>query len=78
MFESRVYYKSEQNVFRYYYFIDSKNEADYNDFVNNAKSASIYDTGITPTYEEQLLTLSTCSYHVKDGRFAVVAKKSSN
>lgn len=75
VFESRVYYKSEKNVFRYYYFLDSKNEAEYNDFVNNCKSASLYNINITPKYEEQLLTLSTCSYHVKDGRFAVVAKQ---
>ena len=75
VFESRVYLKSEKNVFRYYYFINSKNEEEYNDFVNNAKRASLYDTGITASFNEQLLTLSTCSYHVKDGSFAVVAKK---
>ena len=26
-------------------------------------------------YGDQLITLSTCSYHVKDGRFAVVGRK---
>ena len=46
-----------------------------NDFVNNAKKASLYDTGITAKYGEQLLTLSTCSYHTKNGRFVIVAKK---
>lgn len=30
------------------------------------------------TYGDQLITLSTCDYHVEDGRFAVVAKKISN
>ena len=75
VFYSRVYYKSEQNVFRYYYFIDAKNEQEYNDFVKNAKTASIYDTGVTAKYEEQLLTLSTCEYSQNNGRFVVVAKK---
>ena len=78
VFESRVYYTNEQNVFRYYYFVNCENEQDYNEFVKNAKSASLYDTGKTATYGEQLLTLSTCSYHVKDGRFAVVARKMSD
>ena len=77
-FESKVYYKSEKNVFRYYYFINSKNEQDYNNFVSNAKKASFYDTGKTATYGEQLMTLSTCSYHTQDGRFAVVARKVDN
>ncbi len=75
VFYSRVYYKSEQNVFRYYYFINANNKQEYNDFINNAKNASIYDTGITANYGEQLLTLSTCEYSQNDGRFVVVAKK---
>lgn len=75
VFYSRVYYKSEKNVFRYYYFVNAENEEEYNEFVNSAKKASIYDTGITATYGEQLLTLSTCEYSQEDGRFAIVAKK---
>ena len=75
VFYSRVYYKSEKNVFRYYYFVNANNEQEYNDFVNNAKKASIYDTGVNANYGDQLLTLSTCEYSQKDGRFVVVAKK---
>lgn len=74
-FRSKVYYKSDRNVFRYYYFVNASNENEYNNFVKNAKSASLYDTGVTANYGEQLLTLSTCAYHTEDGRFAVVAKK---
>ncbi len=71
VFYSRVYYKSEKDVFRYYYFVNANNEAEYNE----AKKASIYDTGITAEYGDQLLTLSTCEYSQEDGRFAIVAKK---
>lgn len=74
-FYSRVYYKSEKNAFRYYYFINADNEEEYNEFVKNAKETSIYDTGKTAEYGDQLITLSTCSYHTEDGRFAVVARK---
>ncbi len=77
-FESKVYYKTEKNVFRYYYFINAQNENEYNEFVKNAKNASFYDTGKTAVYGEQLITLSTCSYHTEDGRFAVVARKINN
>lgn len=75
VFYSRVYYKSEKDVFRYYYFINAENEEEYNDFVNNCKKSSIYDTGVMASYGDQLLTLSTCEYSQKDGRFVVVAKK---
>lgn len=75
VFKSRVYYKSETNVFRYYYFINAKNEAEYDEFVQNAKNASLYNIDATASYNEQLITLSTCSYYVKDGRFAIVARK---
>lgn len=74
-FKSRVYAQNETNVFRYYYFVNAESGADYNEYVNNVKQASLYDTGNTATFGDQLLTLSTCDYEVKNGRFAVVAKK---
>lgn len=75
VFYSRVYYKDEKNVFRYYYFVNAKDENEYNNYVKQSKDASIYDTGVTAKYGEQLLTLSTCEYSQEDGRFVVVAKK---
>lgn len=78
VFKSRVYYQSEKNVFRYYFFVNAETEQEYNDFVTNAKNASLYNIEATATFGEQLITLSTCSYHVKDGRFAVVGRKIGN
>jgi SrtB family sortase len=75
VFYSRVYYKNEKNVFRYYYFVNAQNEQEYNTFVNSAKKASIYDTGVTAKFGDQLMTLSTCEYSQKDGRFVIVLKK---
>ena len=74
-FKSRVYYKSEKNVFRYYYFINSESEEEYNQFVKNAKNVSLYPIDATANYGDQLITLSTCSYYVEDGRFAVVGRR---
>ena len=74
-FKSRVYYKSEKNVFRYYFFLNSESEEEYNQFVKNAKNVSLYPIDATANYGDQLITLSTCSYYVQDGRFAVVGRK---
>ena len=75
VFKSRVYYKTEKNVFRYYFFVNANSEVEYNEFVQNAKKASLYDIDKTAQFGDQLITLSTCSYHVEDGRFAVVGRK---
>lgn len=74
-FNSRVYYKDETGVFRYYFFVDAETEDEYNEYVSQSKAASLYDTGLSASYGEQLMTLSTCDYRVENGRFAVVAKK---
>lgn len=75
VFYSKVYYQDEKDVFRYYYFINAETEADYNNYVAESKKVSLYDTGKTATYGEQLLTLSTCEYSQEDGRFVIVARK---
>ena len=75
VFLSRVYYKSETDVFRYYYFINAENEQEFNEYVQNSKDASLYDIEATAEYGDQLLTLSTCEFSQEDGRLAVVARK---
>ena len=75
VFPSRVYYQTEKNVFRYYYFIHAETKEEYDNFVENAKKASLYEIDKTAEYGDQLMTLSTCSYHTEDGRFVVIARK---
>ncbi len=75
VFYSRVYYTDEKNVFRYYFFTNAETQEEYDYYVSEAKKASIYDTGVSANYGEQLITLSTCEYSKKNGRFVVVAKK---
>ncbi len=35
----------------------------------------MYDTGVDASYGDEFITLSTCAYHVEDGRFVVVGKR---
>ena len=74
VFKSKVYYTSD-NVFKYYFFINPKTEEKYNDYIKNIKQESLYKIEKTANYGTQLITLSTCSYHVKDGRFVIVGAK---
>lgn len=75
VFTSRIYYKSEKDLYRWYYFINAENEEEYSEYVNYVKQESLYDTGKTAKYGEQLITLITCEYSAEDGRLAVVARK---
>lgn len=74
VFRSRVY-SEEEIVFKYYQFIDAVSEAEFDSNMRQMAAASLYDTGVTASYGDRLLTLSTCDYQEKDGRFVVVAKK---
>lgn len=51
------------------------NEEEFNEFMQEVHAREMYDTGIDAEYSDQLLTLSTCEYFYKNGRFVVVAKK---
>ncbi len=65
----------EKGEFRYYYYTDLTYKEDYDYFLENVKNDSLYDTGVEAEWGDELLTLSTCSYHTKNGRFVVVAKR---
>lgn len=74
VFRSRVY-SEDEIVFKYYQFIDAQSEQEFDSYMNDMKGMSLYDTGVTAQYGDRLLTLSTCDYQEKNGRFVVVAKK---
>lgn len=65
----------DSDAFKYYEFVNAGNEQEFMDYVNHIKSMSVIDTGVDVKYGDTLVTLSTCAYHVENGRFAVVAKK---
>lgn len=74
VFRSQVYDQAE-DVFRYYQFYEADTEEEFDDFYENIKALSLYDTGVEAQFGDQFITLSTCAYHVEDGRFVVVAKR---
>jgi sortase B len=68
-------YEENAQVFKYYQYASIVDEASFNAYVQGVKALSIYDTGVTPVWGDQLITLSTCEYSVEDGRFIIVARK---
>lgn len=74
VFRSKIY-TTDEIVFKYYQFIDANSEEEFYSNMNEMSALSLYDTGETAEYGDQLLTLSTCDYTQEDGRFVVVAKR---
>ena len=66
---------SKGEGFTYHQFIDAKNPEEFDTYIADCKAIDLYDTGITPVYGDKLITLSTCEYSQKNGRFVVVAKR---
>lgn len=74
VFRSQVYKKTDQ-VFKFYKFFQADTSEEFDDFYQNIKALSLYDTGVTAEFGDRFITLSTCAYHVEMGRFVVVAKE---
>lgn len=74
VFRSKVY-SEEEITFKYYQFINAASEQEFISTMNEMSALSLYDTGVSASYGDKLLTLSTCDYQESKGRFVVVAKK---
>ena len=64
----------QDTSFVYNQYVDMDQDT-YEQYVNEVIRRSDVDSGIHPTYGEQLLTLSTCEYSSANGRYVVVARK---
>ena len=76
-FYSRVFYKYESNVFRFYEYTDLSDPDDFSKYVGEVFDLALYDTDADVRYGDELITLITCSYdnRIENERFVVVARK---
>lgn len=65
----------DDGKFVYYNFFDAQNKDEYNNYIDNIKKLTPYQMDSTAEYGDKLITLSTCAYHTKNGRYVVVAKQ---
>ncbi len=72
---AKVEYQDE-NAYRYYNFIQANNKAEWQAFLDNVSSLSVFDIDLSEIKEtDKFLTLSTCNAYTEDGRLFVVAKR---
>lgn len=72
--QTRVLYTDETG-FRYYYAAGSQTEDSFRALTGWLAENALYATDGAPAYGEQILLLSTCSYHTEEGRFVVAARR---
>lgn len=75
--ETRVLYEEEAG-FRWYDLSGELTEEAFDKLTAWLSENALYDTGIVPAYGEQIVLLSTCSYHTKNGRFLIAARRISS
>ncbi|MCR5721409.1 MAG: class B sortase [Lachnospiraceae bacterium] len=73
-FRSRIY-NTNEITFKYYQFVDANSSEEFDSYMEEMEKMSLIDTGVSATYGDKLLTLSTCDYQEENGRFVVVAKR---
>ena len=72
-FDDKIYLKTDE-CFKFYEFIDPQTEEEFFEGIDYFKEKTPYDTGVEVEFDDRLLTLITCSYRGKMGRYVVVAK----
>lgn len=65
----------DSTAFKYYQYAGYSEEEKFDEYVAGVKSESSYDTGITPEFGDQIVTLSTCAYHTNEGRFYIAGRR---
>ena len=77
IYEVICVFRIDVNNSEFYFnqYLDFADAAEFSEYIANAKAMAPYDTGVTATYGDKLLTLSTCEYTYENGRCVLLAKK---
>ena len=74
--ETRVLYSSETG-YRYYSHSGTLTKTHFTELTSWLANNALYPTDVIPSFGEQIVILSTCSYHTENGRFLIAARKIS-
>ncbi len=74
VFRTQVYKKTD-DVFKFYKFFQADTQEEFDDWYHNIIALSDYETDLTAEFGDRFITLSTCVYHVENGRLVVVGKE---
>lgn len=64
-----------ENAYLFYEHTNLDTQEEFDAYIQNAKNNAYFETGISATFGDSIITLCTCDYFTKDARLIVVAKK---
>ncbi|MDO4318689.1 MAG: sortase [Lachnospiraceae bacterium] len=68
-------YNVEDQCFKYHKYGGVLTKSEFETYVSEMTKESIYKTGVTAKWGDELLTLSTCNRYTENGRLVIVAKR---
>lgn len=72
VFQTKIYTQPTE-AFEYYKNVGKLGGKEYDNAVENYRNMSMISLNDAPKYPQQIMLLSTCSYHTSEGRFVVAA-----
>lgn len=75
VFKAQAYKNNVEDNFLYYNYVDFETDEEYYNYISNCINSSLYKIDEVVDTRQKLLTLSTCEYSKKNGRFAILAIK---
>ncbi len=66
---------TKSSSFLYHLFVDAADRDQFDAYLQNCRNYAVYDTGLSASYGDKLITLSTCEYTRVNGRLVVVARR---
>lgn len=72
--KTRILFEDEDG-FRWYRQGGEQTEEEFTALTDWIAEHAMYETGVAPQYGEQIVLLSTCSYHTENGRFFIAARR---
>lgn len=73
VFATKIY-GEDTDEFCYYKYFSLEDKETFDEYYENIKDLSLYDTKVAAEYGDEFIVLSTCAYHTKNGRFVVVGR----
>jgi sortase B len=70
-----VYVTNVEKSGDYYNYLHGDTRQEQMEYLKKMAAYSLYDTGVTVTESDELLSLSTCEYSSKNGRLIVLARR---
>lgn len=73
-----MYYDENEipdDAYLFYQHTDLSTKEEFNDYIKNIKANAYFDSKMSPTYGDSIITLCTCDYVTENARLLVISRE---